>query len=147
MKATLHLVPALGALLLLAVACSRPNAASVRADKIAYGRHLALHVAGCVDCHSPRGPDGQFVPGKELTGSPLFFKPIHPMPAWAAVAPRLAGLPTGFTEDQLVTFLMTGRTPKGVAPARPPMPPFRMNRHEAEAVAAYLKSLGGGNGS
>ncbi len=147
MKTPLYLLIATGATLLLAVACSRPDAGSVQVDQVARGRYLALNVAGCVDCHSPRGPDGQFVAGRELTGAPLFFAPVHPMPVWASIAPRIAGLPAGFTEAQLATFLMTGETPKGITPPRPPMPPFRLHRSDAEAIAAYLKSLGGGAGS
>ncbi|MEJ1973604.1 MAG: hypothetical protein WDM96_14425 [Lacunisphaera sp.] len=61
------------------------------------------------------------------------------MPAWAPAAPAIAGL-EGFTTEQAVKFLMTGERPSGVAP-RPPMPEYRMNRDDAQAVVAYLKSL------
>ena len=37
-------------------------------------------------------------------------------------------------------FFMTGLAPNG-QPARPPMPQYKMNRADAEAVVAYLKSL------
>ncbi len=146
MKSILCLVAGIVIAALLAVACSQSEASTTTSDRVAYGRHLVENVAGCVDCHSPRGPDGQFVAGRELAGTPLFFKPTGPMPVWAATAPRLAGLPAGFTEEQLAHFLMTGETPKGIAPPRPPMPPFRMNQQEAEAVAAFIKSLGGQTG-
>ena len=35
---------------------------------------------------------------------------------------------------------MTGLAPNG-QPARPPMPQYKMNRADAEAVVAYLESL------
>jgi mono/diheme cytochrome c family protein len=62
------------------------------------------------------------------------------MPKWAEVAPPLAGLP-GWTEAQVVTLLTTGKDQKGEM-ADPPMPQYRMNKDDATAVAAYLKSLG-----
>jgi hypothetical protein len=58
---------------------------------------------------------------------------------WAIKAPAIAGL-TGYTEEQAMRLLMEGVTDKGRAPS-PPMPPFRMNRADAEAVVVYLRSL------
>jgi hypothetical protein len=62
---------------------------------------------------------------------------------WAIVAPRLAGSPPG-TDEEFVHLLMTGISRTGQH-LRPPMPQFRMNQADAEAVLAYLKSLGGGH--
>jgi hypothetical protein len=67
------------------------------------------------------------------------FKPAVPMPAWATSSPPLAGLP-GFTDEQMITFLTTGKDTSGKF-ARPPMPPFRFNKTDAAAVTAYLRSL------
>lgn len=106
---------------------------------IARGRYLVEKVAMCADCHSPRGEKGMFIPGKEYTGSPLGFAPTVPMPAWADHAPHIAGLP-GYTTEQAIQFFMTGKRPSGV-PVRPPMPEFRLNRADAEAMVAYLKSI------
>jgi len=103
------------------------------------GRYLVEQVAMCGDCHSPRGEKGLFVAGKEYTGSPLGFAPTVPMPAWADTASYIAGLPN-YTTEQAVKFLMTGERPAGV-PVRPPMPEYRMNQADAEAVVAYLKSV------
>jgi hypothetical protein len=65
--------------------------------------------------------------------------PDGPKP-WAYAAPKIAGLPAGFTEESLIHFLQTGERTAGYR-ARPPMPPFRMNEADATAVVAYLKSL------
>ena len=54
-----------------------------------------------------------------------------PRVQWAFQAPKIAGLPGGWTEDDLVRFLQTGVTPTGRT-AQPPMPPFRMNEEERE---------------
>lgn len=109
-----------------------------RAQKIAHGKYLVEHVGMCADCHTPRTPKGEFDTGRWLAGADLDFAPIRPMP-WANHAPALAGLP-GWTEAEMVRFLTTGLNLKG-ATARPPMPPYRLSKADAEAVAAYLKSL------
>ena len=107
-------------------------------ERLERGRYLVNGVGLCADCHSPRGPDGQFLSGAHLTGSPLPFAPTVEMP-WATVAPPIAGLP-GYTREQAVRFLMEGERPSKL-PVLPPMPPFRLNQSDAEAVADYLLSL------
>jgi len=61
------------------------------------------------------------------------------MVQWAFEAPKIAGLP-GWTADDAVRLLETGRSAKGYVP-RPPMPPFRMTSEDAAAVVAYLQAL------
>lgn len=111
-----------------------------RAALIKRGEYLVYHVGLCTDCHSPRGQDGQFLPGRHLTGAPVVFTPNFPMP-WAPAAPAIAGMPAGYSEEQLTHFLMTGERPNNLPPVRPPMPPYRLAKADAEAVAAYLHSF------
>lgn len=106
---------------------------------VAQGDYLVNGVAGCNDCHTPMGPTGP-IKGRELTGAQLGFAPTQPVPGWAPIAPPLAGLPAGYTEAQLATFMQTGVKPDGKM-AGPPMPAFRLKPEDARAVAAYLKSL------
>ncbi|MEY2667511.1 MAG: hypothetical protein RJA59_149 [Pseudomonadota bacterium] len=120
------------------VAAGEPGAKSKGA--VARGKYLVEQVAMCADCHSPRGPKGEFIKERWLQGAPLDFKNIVPMPKWAEVAPPLAGLP-GWSEAELVTLLTTGKDQKGEFP-EPPMPSYRMTKEDASAVAAYLASLG-----
>jgi hypothetical protein len=70
--------------------------------------------------------------------------PTVPMP-WTTVAPRIAGLPAGFTSEHMVHFLMTGERPNGRPAPLPPMPSYRMDRRDAEAVTAYLSSIAPAN--
>ncbi len=86
--------------------------------QIARGKYLVQRVGMCGDCHTPRDEKGMPLPGKELAGAPIGFKPLAPMP-WAATAPEIAGLP-GWKDAQIVTFLTTGKL-DGRAP-NPPMP-------------------------
>jgi mono/diheme cytochrome c family protein len=108
------------------------------AGKLERGKYLVTGVGMCGDCHTPHDQQGQLVEAEWLKGAPLPFKPTVPMP-WAEVAPPIAGLPT-MTEAQAVHYLMTSEKPDKTR-TRPPMPPYRLSRPDAEAVAAYLKSL------
>jgi hypothetical protein len=80
---------------------------------------------------------GEPVTGKWLQGSKLTFKPTVTMP-WADASANIAGL-SGWSTKDAVSFLMTGKI-KGQAPL-PPMPEYHLNRRDAEAVVAYLRSL------
>jgi mono/diheme cytochrome c family protein len=124
-----------------AVGADRQTANLEPAAPIERGRYLVHHVGLCIDCHSPRDGQGKYIEALHLTGSALPFAPSVPMP-WMPVAPPLAGLPAGFTEEQTVHFLMTGERPHGRPAALPPMPEYRLNREDAHAVASYLHSLG-----
>jgi mono/diheme cytochrome c family protein len=107
--------------------------------QIARGKYLVEGVAKCGDCHSPMDDKGQPIAGKEFHGQTLPFKPSVPMPVWADKAPNIAGL-RGWEEADAVKFLMTGIAYNDL-PARPPMPQYRMNKEDAQAVVAFLKSL------
>jgi len=89
--------------------------------------------------HSPRNQRGQFIQEKWLQGADLGFQPVHPIPGWTTKVPGIAGLPN-WTDAQSRHSLMTGEMPDG-SQANPPMPRFRMNQADAEAVVAYLRSL------
>ena len=128
---------ALAAVLLPITIVAQPSAAPGSA-LIERGRHLVENVSMCIDCHSPRLPTGEFDRSRWLQGGPLGFKPLAEMP-WMPFAPGIAGLP-GYTDEQAVKFLMTGERPSQT-PTLPPMPPYRLNKDEAEAVVAYLRSL------
>lgn len=112
------------------------------AEVIARGRYLVEDVAMCWRCHSPVDVRGVRDRSHWLMGGQVATKSMIEAPGdWAIIAPRLAGAPPG-TDAQFVTLLTTGVSRTGRAP-RQPMPPFRLTRADAEAVLAYLKSLGG----
>ena len=115
-----------------------PNGGKDQAQ-IKRGEYLVKAIGQCGDCHTPFTPTGGFVMDKWLQGKKLEFAPLIPMPIWAAASPNIAGL-EGWDTDKAVQFFMTGLAPNG-QPARPPMPQYKMNRADAEAVVAYLQSL------
>jgi len=109
---------------------------------IARGKYIVEGIAGCGDCHTPRGRNGDPDRTKWLEGAPVFYEPAKPVPGWAIKAPRLAGLPPG-SDAQIIRLLTTSIARSG-QPPRPPMPRFHMTRADAESVLAYLKSLNPG---
>lgn len=123
------------------VSSGKTPAPAATTAQLKRGEYIVHGVGLCIDCHSPRAQDGSFLAGRHLTGSALPFAPTVPMPAWANAAPGIAGLPAGWDESAMVRFLTTGERPNNLPPTRPPMPPYRMNRADAEAVTAYIKSL------
>lgn len=131
----------LGALVL---AQSQDNPARSKAGSagggIARGKYIVEGVAMCGQCHSPRESDGD--PGRShwLQGAPVPFEPPKPDPNWPLTAPRIGGTPLPASDADMVKLLTTGIWTTGTR-LRPPMPQFRMEPSDAEAVVAYLKSL------
>jgi mono/diheme cytochrome c family protein len=108
-------------------------------EQAARGEYLVKAIGQCGECHTPFTMTGGYVMDKWLQGKKLEFAPLFPIPIWADTSPNIAGL-AGWDSEKAVQFFMTGLAPNG-QPPRPPMPAYRMNRADAEAVVAYLKSL------
>lgn len=126
----------LAASVALLAACAPQASEPTEADLVARGDYLVNGVVLCGDCHTPRTQTGELDETRKLQG---FAMPPVP-PEFATVAPSLAGTPTNFTREQFVAFLQTGVRPDGTHP-RPPMPPYRLNEDDANAVAAYIATL------
>lgn len=117
-------------------------ATSARADdpaQIERGRYLANDVAKCVECHTPRDENGNLQRSQLFRGAPIpvFGPPWMPSGDWALRAPVISG---GAVNTIIVPILTTGRRATGEVPKRP-MPTFHMSQEDAEAIAAYLRSL------
>lgn len=101
-------------------------------------------VAGCSDCHTPGHFLGKPDFDRFLSGSEVGFE----IPGLGAFyGPNLSPDPeTGlgnWTEAQIVTALTTGIRPDGrvLAPAMPWMAYARLTPEDANAIAAFLKTL------
>lgn len=120
-------------------ACGQPQAATLTRDElVTRGEYLVTSIGGCNDCHTPMTPQGPDM-AHSLQGADLIFAPTIQIP-WAPHAPSIAGIPNGYTEEQLAAFLQTGVRPNG-SHALPPMPQFRLNEEDATAIAAYISTL------
>jgi mono/diheme cytochrome c family protein len=111
-------------------------------DEVARGRYIVEDVAMCEQCHTRRDENGQPDQGNWLMGGPVQIRPTYPAPDWALKVPRIAGDPPG-TKADFIKLLTTGIARTG-KPPKPPMHQFHMTREDAEAVYAYLKTLGHG---
>lgn len=121
---------------------AKPEAARASAaDTLERGRYIVEDLAQCWRCHSPVDQRGVRDRANWLHGGQVGMKPTVPVGEWAIVAPRLAGSPPG-NDAQFIHLMMTGVSRNGKF-LRQPMPQFRMKQEDAEAVLAYLKSLGG----
>ena len=106
---------------------------------VARGAYIVNSVAMCPTCHTPRTSDGQLNQSEWLQGGPIVYLPANPTPNWPLYEPRIAGLlPT--SDANMITLLTTGIWTDGKE-LRDPMPKFHMNRADAEAVVAYLKTV------
>jgi Cytochrome c len=109
------------------------------ASLVERGKYIVVGVAHCGDCHTPRDANGEPDTSRWLAGGPVPYLSARPDPNWPLIEPRIAGTPPA-TDAAMITLFMTGIWVDG-KPLRWPMPRFRMNRSDAEAVLAYLKSL------
>jgi mono/diheme cytochrome c family protein len=121
-----------------ALARFEQGAASLPRADVQHGRYLVEHVAMCIECHSPRGENGELVENEEFRGAPI---PVRAPPwagEWAIQAPRIRGLPS-YDDAAALRLLMDGSIGRDGRRLKPPMPPFRMSRQDAADVIAFLR--------
>ncbi len=124
-----------------APATAKTAGSDPKAALIARGKYLVGPAGQCGDCHTPMDKTGHPAKAQELQGAPLMFKPTVPVPGWTDMSLPIAGLPTMASDEDAISFLTTGKHLNGKT-AAPPMPRYRFNKKDAEAIVAYLKSLG-----
>lgn len=108
-------------------------------DKLKYGEYLA-QIGHCMECHTPRGPDGRLLPALGAGGQ------VFPGPWGQSVSRNLTPHPTGlkdWTDAQIVKAVREGVDRDG-KPYKPPMAfPFYKTINDADmaALVTYLRSL------
>jgi hypothetical protein len=75
-----------------------------------------------------------------VAGAAVRWLPANPDSNWPLKAPRIGGNPLPASDEDMVKLQTTGIWTNG-GHLRSPMPQFRMDRNDAEAVVAYLKSI------
>lgn len=110
-------------------------------DPVARGEYLVTSIAGCGNCHTPKGPDGD-LPGMNLAGGQPF--PEEGFTAYASnITPDMTTGIGDWSADQIVDAIREGRRPDGSLIA-PPMPIefYRgISDNDAYAMAAYLMNI------
>jgi mono/diheme cytochrome c family protein len=127
----------------LAVLALVSAAASARAETpVERGRYLVETIAGCGNCHTPRGPGGVFADGKHLAGG--FVIDEKPFRAVASnITPDKETGIGNWTDAQLAKAIREGIRPDGSL-IGPPMP-FELYRRlsdtDLNAMVAYLRTV------
>ena len=121
---------------------AQPGSKTASGDSVARGKYLVEGVARCGQCHTPNDIDGSPDRAHWLQGAPVSWSPSKPDANWPLTAPRIGGTPLPASDADMVKLLTTGIWTTGTR-LRAPMPQFRLNQQDAEAVVAYLKSVGG----
>jgi len=106
---------------------------------VARGKYLVEDVAMCGTCHTPTDGSGNPDRTRWLQGASVPYLSARPSPDWPISAPRIGGTPPADDAD-MIKLLTTGIWTTGNH-LRLPMPQFRMDRSDAEAVVAYLKTV------
>ena len=116
---------------------------AARETRVQRGKYLAEEVARCQECHTPWTETNDLDSTKWMKGATLVAAPSTPIPGWHQKSPDItstSALWQRWGDDGVVKFLETAKNPRG-GKAGPPMPPYTLSHDDAEAIAAYLKSL------
>jgi mono/diheme cytochrome c family protein len=125
----------------IAAAGAVTQAAAQAPGSLERGRYLMQTVVACGNCHFQRGPQGQPLPEKGLSGGMLFDEP--PFKAYASnITPDPETGIGKWTDAQLAKAIREGIRPDGRV-IGPPMP-IEFYRHLADddlaALIAYLRA-------
>ena len=107
------------------------------------GKYPVEDVARCQECHTPKTETGEFDRSRWLKGATLVGVPSSPVADWHQKSPDItstSALWARWGEDGFSKFLQTTKNPRGNK-AGPPMPAYVLRADDADAIAAYLKSL------
>jgi mono/diheme cytochrome c family protein len=112
-------------------------------SRIERGKYLVEEVGRCQECHTPKTEAGEFDKSRWMKGATLVGVPSTPVADWHQKSPDLtstSALWTRWGQDGFSKFLQTAKNPRG-GKAGPPMPAYMLKTEDADAIAAYLKSL------
>jgi mono/diheme cytochrome c family protein len=111
------------------------------------GSHLVNTIMACGNCHSPRGPDGSVIPGKELSGGNSFDVPPFAVTA-SNITPDVETAIGSWSDEELKRALIEGIRPDhGSLPGVPLAAIMAVNFYKAltardlDAIVAYLRSI------
>lgn len=109
---------------------------------LARGTYLMNSIVACGNCHTPKGPNGKAIEGKELSGGDPIDAPVfHAIPS--NITPDKETGIGNWTDDQIINAIRNGKRPDGTI-IGPPMPIafYRdMSDTDAKAIVAYLRSI------
>ncbi len=111
------------------------------------GNYLVNTIMACGNCHTPKGPDGTALPGRELSGGLTFDTPAFTATAANITPDKETGIGT-WSDDEIKQTLTSGMRP---AHARLPSVPLAgimavnfykaLTPRDLDAIVAYLRSV------
>jgi mono/diheme cytochrome c family protein len=106
------------------------------------GKYLMNSIVACGNCHTPKGPNGKAIAGKELSGGNPIESPIFQAIPGNITPDKETGI-GNWTDDQIVDAIRNGKRPSGTI-IGPPMPIafYRgMSDSDVRAIVAYLRTV------
>jgi mono/diheme cytochrome c family protein len=106
------------------------------------GKYLMSSIVACGNCHTPKGPNGKAIAGKELSGGNPIVSPIFQAIPGNITPDKETGI-GNWTDDQIVDAIRNGKRPSGTI-IGPPMPIafYRgMSDSDVRAIVAYLRTV------
>ena len=130
-------------LLMIGLVMATTSTAIGQSTNVERGRYLVEQVGRCQECHTPKTDTGELDKSQWMKGATLIAVPSAPVADWHQKSPDItstSALWTRWGQDGFSKFLQTARNPRG-GKAGPPMPAYMLQVEDADAIAAYLKSL------
>lgn len=109
-------------------------------DKVAYGRYLVT-IGHCLECHTPRGPNGMLDSARLGAGGQTFHGPYGTSTS-RNLTPHEDGL-KNWKDGEIAVVIRTGKDRQG-KPYRPPMAfdwYSTISDPDMSAIIAYLRTL------
>jgi mono/diheme cytochrome c family protein len=105
------------------------------------GGYLVNTIMTCANCHSPKGPPPA-VAGKDLSGGLRFDEPPFDVTAPNITPDKDTGI-GNWTDGQIKTLLLTGKSPHGIQVAEVMPTAFYpiLTPGDLDGIVAYLRSL------
>jgi len=132
-----------GAAIFAAISVVAMSAASSAAETpVERGKYLMSSIVACGNCHTPKGPNGKAIAGKELSGGNPIVSPIFQAIPGNITPDKETGI-GNWTDDQIVDAIRNGKRPNGTI-IGPPMPIafYRgMSDSDVRAIVAYLRTV------
>jgi len=106
------------------------------------GKYLMNSIVACGNCHTPKGPNGKAIAGKELSGGDPINAPVFRAMPGNITPDKETGI-GNWTDDQITDAIRNGKRPDGTI-IGPPMPIafYRgMSDTDVKAIVAYLRTV------
>lgn len=106
------------------------------------GTYLMSSIVACGNCHTPKGPNGKAIAGKELAGGDPILAPVFRAMPGNITPDKETGI-GNWTDEQIIDAIRNGKRPDGTI-IGPPMPIafYRdMSDTDVKAIVAYLRSV------